>query len=62
MIRAYDVNIEIGERVYAKEYVVMAGTAEQAIKKAKKMAVNETGRKTGWRITHLHEWQSQAIA
>ena len=55
MKRAYEIKVEKGSRMYECEYVVVAATDEEAVRKAKRMAKQDTGVKSGWRCTSLQE-------
>jgi hypothetical protein len=61
MKRAYEVRIERGDNVYGSDYVVVAATDEEAVRKAKKSCATEFRIKTGWRCVSLRERTSAVL-
>lgn len=62
MKRVYDVKLEKGARMYAREYTVIASTDEEAVRKAKRTARADSGIKTGWRCVELRERETELVA
>jgi hypothetical protein len=62
MKRAYEIKIERGENWQGAEYVVVAASDEEAVRKAKKQCADAHGVKTGWRCTSLREREAVLIA
>lgn len=55
MKRAYEVRVERGENFDAHEFVVVARTDEEAVRKAKQRARVVSGVVSNWRCTSLRE-------
>jgi hypothetical protein len=55
MNRAFNVIVEVGRRLYGREYVVIAPNAPTAIKKACRAAARETK-------TYIRRWRCVNIA
>jgi hypothetical protein len=61
MKRAYEVKVERGDNWQAGQYVVIAATDEEAVRKAKRHAVRESGVQTGWRCVELRERSTELV-
>lgn len=61
MKRAYEVSVERGQRYSAYDFVVVASTDEEAVKKAKAEARKKSGLKSDWRCTMLKERETQLV-
>ena len=61
MNRAYEIRVERGDNWRAFDYIVIASTDEEAVRKAKRRATVEAGVKTGWRTSSLKERAAAAV-
>lgn len=59
MKRAYQVSTELGNNWNKSEYMVIADSAERAVKIALRQSIEDSGQKTSdgirWRVTELRE-------
>lgn len=61
MKRAYEVKVERGDNFQAEQYVVIAASDEEAVRKAKREARRESRVKTGWRCVELRERRTPIV-
>lgn len=61
MKRVYEVKIERGNRYQAGQYIVVAASDEEAVRKAKAQARAEHCVRGGWRCVELHERSTQLV-
>jgi hypothetical protein len=60
--RAFDISMESGHCLFDAHYIVIAGNETSAIRKARKQAVADTGKRTGWRVTRLTAHSRKVVA
>jgi hypothetical protein len=61
MKRAYEVKVERGPNLQADTYVVIAGSDEEAVRKAKRKSRERTGVRSGWRCVSLQERSTELV-
>jgi hypothetical protein len=59
--RAYEVKVERGENWQAEQYVVIAASDEEAVRKAKRQARRQSGIVSGWRCVELRERSTEIV-
>jgi hypothetical protein len=62
MKRAYEVKVERGDNYQGGQYVVIAASDEEAVRKAKKKAAADCGVTSGWRCIELQERKTELVA
>jgi hypothetical protein len=62
MKRLYLIGLEYGNGIYRKKYNIVAASDEEAVRKAKRQARKDSGRKLKWRTVELSEQSEQLVA